>query len=102
MNRKERLAILEERIARYDERRKDQALEYERRLSELNHAHEKQVADQATYVSLDKFEAVDARVQALERGGAGLAGTRAGILSSRELLFAVLGLAGTLAAILWG
>ena len=33
-----------------------QAREYERRLSELNHAHDKQVADQATYVSGARYE----------------------------------------------
>ena len=39
-----------------EERLKIQAAEYERRLAELNHAHEKQVRDQQTYVSSEKFD----------------------------------------------
>jgi hypothetical protein len=51
-----KIAILEERIRGMRENTDKQALEYERRLTELNHAHEKQVRDQATYVSSDRYE----------------------------------------------
>ena len=41
-----------------------QATEYERRLTELNHAHEKQVEDQARYVSLDSYKGWQAEINA--------------------------------------
>lgn len=49
-----------------------QATEYERRLAELNHAHEKAIEVQHTYVTQDKYEdklksEQDARVHALAR-----------------------------------
>ncbi len=51
-----------------------QAGEYERRLSELNHAHAEAKAKEAEYVSRDKFEdyikrADDARTTAFDRMG---------------------------------
>ena len=50
-----RIAVLEEKVAAQRREIAQQALEYERRLTDLNHAHEKQVRDQQTYVSDDKF-----------------------------------------------
>lgn len=57
-----RLAVLEERMAGVNVALALQAKEYERRLLDLNHAHEKQVEDQSTYVSLDKFEGFEDKV----------------------------------------
>ena len=51
-----RVAVLEAQRVSDQEHKALQAIEYERRLTDLNHAHEKQVADQATYISGDKFE----------------------------------------------
>src|ERR1700691_3540245 len=50
-----RIAVLEEKVAAQRREIIDQAKEYERRLTELNHAHDKQVRDQQTYVSGDQF-----------------------------------------------
>ncbi len=66
------LAVLEERVEQMDKAIKLQASEYERRLNALNHAHEKAVEVQHTYVTQDKYEdklksEADARVHALAR-----------------------------------
>ena len=50
-----RIAVLEEQVKAQRREIEQQAREYERRLTDLNHAHEKQVRDQQTYVSDDKF-----------------------------------------------
>lgn len=50
-----RIAVLEEKVAAAEREKLLQAREYERRLTDLNHAHEKQVKDQQTYISEDKF-----------------------------------------------
>jgi recombinational DNA repair ATPase RecF len=50
-----RIAVLEQQLRDRDIQLALQAKEYERRLDELNHAHDKQVEDQRTYVSEDKF-----------------------------------------------
>lgn len=51
-----RVSVLEERMRGRETALQLQGNEYERRLAELNHAHAKQVKDQATYISQDKFE----------------------------------------------
>jgi hypothetical protein len=51
----DKIVALEVRVNGMKENITLQAREYERRLGELNHAHEKQVQDQATYISEDKF-----------------------------------------------
>jgi|ERR1700679_372278 len=50
-----RVSVLEEKVKSQRREIKTQAKEYQRRLLELNHAHDKQVQDQQTYVSEDKF-----------------------------------------------
>jgi len=50
------LAVLDERICQMQKALKLQAVEYERRLMDLNHAHEKAIAVQHTYVTQDKYE----------------------------------------------
>lgn len=57
-----RIAVLEERLKAMGEALRLQAKEYERRLLDLNHAHEKQVEDQRTYVSLDKYEGFEEKM----------------------------------------
>lgn len=52
----ERIKRLEERIEAADRALALQAAEYERRLSSLNHAHEKAIEVQHTYVTQDKYE----------------------------------------------
>lgn len=59
-----KIAILEERLRSTREGIDKQAREYERRLTELNHAHEKQVADQARYVSLDTYQGWQGEINA--------------------------------------
>ena len=54
-----RLSVLEERARGNAKRLKLQAKEYERRLAELNHAHQQQVERDADFVRLDKFDVHD-------------------------------------------
>lgn len=61
-----RLAVLEEVVRGMRSNLKLQAAEYSRRLGELNHAHEKQVQDQRTYVSEDKFNGYTAELAAFQ------------------------------------
>jgi len=81
-----RLSVLEEQVKADRRALELQAKEISRRLDELNHAHEKQVKDQQTYVSADKFDGyvanqdswrskVDTTLALLEgkSGGVGLA-----------------------------
>lgn len=69
-------------------------MEYQRRLSELNHAHEKQVADQQTYVSDDKFRGWQGEVNAFKNETqeklALLTGRSSGISSTQTLVFQIL------------
>jgi hypothetical protein len=51
----ERLSVLEERLRGMRAALRLQAREYERRLTDLNHAHDKQVQDQHNYVSDDRY-----------------------------------------------
>jgi hypothetical protein len=49
-------ALIDERFVALDKALELQAAEYERRLAALNHAHEKAVAVQHTYVTQEKYE----------------------------------------------
>jgi hypothetical protein len=51
-----RVAVIEERLRGIDGATTHQFDETMRRLAELNHAHEKQVQDQATYIGREVFE----------------------------------------------
>lgn len=97
-----RLARIEERLTAMSEALKLQAKEYERRLMDLNHAHDKQVADQATYVTGDTFHGFIKEMQALQRsvdsqfaelkgGVAGAAKTRSATHQSWVLVLMGLG-----------
>jgi len=59
-----RIAVLEEKVQAAEREKILQAKEYERRLLDLNHAHEKQVKDQSTYISDDKFNGFVGEVNA--------------------------------------
>ena len=50
------IAVLKERLASTAEAIKKQAIEYERRLQELNHAHQQQMDRNAQYVSREAWE----------------------------------------------
>jgi hypothetical protein len=52
-----RVAVLEEHLRGMETALQLQHEEYQRRLDELNHAHEKQVQDQATYVERRLYDA---------------------------------------------
>jgi len=60
---KERLIVLEQQIIALDEARKLQAAEYERRLTDLNHSHNRALEVQATYVTEEKFQV---KIEAIE------------------------------------
>lgn len=67
-----RLATIDERFERIQKALELQASEYERRLELLNHAHERAVEVQHTFVSVEKYEdklssEAEARKIALER-----------------------------------
>jgi hypothetical protein len=89
-----RLTKLEERAKSERRALKMQAKEYERRLLDLNHAHEKQVTDQATYISEDKFIGWQGEVNAwrdrVTKTLSELEGRSGGIGSARQLMFQVL------------
>lgn len=51
------IAVLKEKLAGVREAISKQALEYERRLQELNHAHQQQQDRNAQYVSREAWEA---------------------------------------------
>jgi hypothetical protein len=51
-----RIAILETKLHAADEARTLQAKEYERRLQDLNHAHQKAVEERATVVSRELYD----------------------------------------------
>lgn len=51
-----KLAVLTERVTGFEQAYGLNADEIQRRLTELNHAHEKQVRDQATYIERRVFE----------------------------------------------
>lgn len=52
-----KIAVIEERLRGMQIALDLQAAKYEDRLLALNHAHDKQVSDQATYLAKDSFEA---------------------------------------------
>ena len=54
-----RISVLEERIRGMEQARALQATEYERRLDDLNHAHEQARQTLATYLPRDVFEKVE-------------------------------------------
>jgi hypothetical protein len=52
-----KLAVLEERLLRFEDAKKLQAVEYERRLQSLNHAHDQAVESKANFVSTELHNA---------------------------------------------
>ena len=79
-----RIAVLEEKVAASEREKVLQAREYERRLQDLNHAHEKQVRDQATYISEDKFNGFLGEVNAWRGAMDAWKGTVVGALAGFE------------------
>jgi hypothetical protein len=75
-----RLAVLEEQVRAMRRETKLQAREYQRRLNELNHAHEKQVADQAHYVSDDRFKGWQGEINTFRND----VSTRLAVLAGRD------------------
>ena len=61
------IAVLKERITGMKGEISKQALEYERRLQELNHAHQQQQDRNAQYVSREAWEARNAMIDAWRR-----------------------------------
>lgn len=98
-----KIAILEERLRSLRMEIDKQAREYERRLSELNHAHERAVEDKSNYVSLDSFVGWQGEINAW-RGEVStkltlLEGRSSGTSSAQELIFKILPLLVAIAAI---
>jgi hypothetical protein len=54
-----RIAVLETKLTATDEARKLQAVEYERRLAELNHAHSRTREDRAGLVTRELHDALE-------------------------------------------
>jgi hypothetical protein len=103
-----RVTVLEEQLKAMREAKELQAKEYERRLTDLNHAHERQVEDQATFVSADKFEGFQGEINQWRNTVtitlADLAGKSAGIGSARGLVVQVITIVismVTIAVIFW-
>jgi 3-deoxy-D-arabino-heptulosonate 7-phosphate (DAHP) synthase len=89
-----KIAVLEERLHALRREIRDQAVEYQRRLAELNHAHEKQVEDQRTYVSLDRYEGWQGEINSFKADVlnklATLEGRGLGVMTARGLVMQVL------------
>lgn len=85
-----RIAVIEERLSNNARELKRQAKEYERRLLDLNHAHDKQVADQQTYISEDKFAGYVSKIDEWQRSVSKtlseLEGRTGGVGSARTVL----------------
>jgi cell division protein ZapA (FtsZ GTPase activity inhibitor) len=84
-----RIAVLEERIRGMSTALSLQAEKYEARLQDLNHAHDKQVADQGTYVSKEKYEQF---VEEVRQTLAELKGRTSGIKSTWTAIVAAIAL----------
>jgi len=99
-----RIAVLEEKVAAQRREIAQQALEYERRLTDLNHAHEKQVRDQQTYVSDDKFLGWQGEINAWRSVVSGtlakLQGTETGSNAVRNIVFQIIPMIIALAAVI--
>jgi len=101
-----KVAVLEEQVLSLRREIEHQAVEYQRRLSELNHAHDKQVADQATYVSSDRYEGwqgemngwrqqVSAKLSELEGRSGGVMTARAMVLQILPMVIALIAIMST-------
>jgi hypothetical protein len=91
---RERVVVLEQRLLALERAIALQAMEYSRRLEELNHAHAQQVQAQATYIGREVYEGyvkeerswrekVSTRLDILD-------GRSGGSSSSQRLLFLIL------------
>jgi hypothetical protein len=109
VNDHDRIIVLEERIRGIELATALQAKEYERRLQDLNHAHDKQVQDQQTYISEDKFNGYQSKIDGwrttVDAFMAKNEGRSGGMSSAQALLFQILalaiGLLGIAAAVFW-
>lgn len=61
------IAVLRTKLCAGDEARKLQASEYERRLTELNHAHKQQLDRNAEYISREAWELYRAELEKWRR-----------------------------------
>ena len=99
-----RIAVLEEKVAAQRQEIASQAKEYERRLTDLNHAHEKQVKDQQTYVSDDKFLGwqgeINTRLGVISGVLAELQGRSGGVNSARTIVFQIIPMLIALVAVI--
>jgi len=95
-----KVAVLEERIANAKESLEKQAREYERRLTELNHAHEQSVEDKMDFLERSVYEKSEDEHDQWRRSVA----TRLDIMAGRDatkaatlaLALAVIGVLGSL------
>ena len=99
-----KVAVIEERLRGMEVALQLQAQKYEERLELLNHAHDKQVADQATYLEKSVYQAnqkdldtwkagIDSRLTIIESRQSGAATFRD---TSLNTILALISLAGTL------
>jgi hypothetical protein len=99
-----KIAILEERLRGMRDAIEKQAREYERRLTELNHAHEKQVQDQSTYVSSDRYEGWQGEINAwkldVSKQLTIMEGRSTGIVKVQGLIFQILPMLIAIASII--
>jgi hypothetical protein len=103
-----KIAVLEEQILALRREISVQAIEYQRRLMELNHAHQKQVADQQTFVSSERYEGwqgemnswrgtVSNTLAILEGKSGGVTTTRGIIMQILPMVIAIL----SIVAVIW-
>jgi hypothetical protein len=101
-----KIEVLAERVHAVAKALRLQAKEYSRRLEELNHAHDKQVQDQATYVSSERYDGTIKEWttwrMSVERQLSELTGRERGIGMSRANLIQIILIAIGLAGIVTG
>lgn len=99
----DRLVILEESVKGMKENLLLQAHEYERRLTDLNHAHAKAIEERALTISTDKFDGYTDKVEAWQTSVnqtlAELKGRSAGGSAAGALVFQVLPILFAVAAL---
>lgn len=89
-----KIAVLEEQVMALRREIKLQAIEYQRRLAELNHAHDKQVEDQRTFVSSERYEGWQGEMNSwratVSNALAILEGRNGGVTTIRGLIMQIL------------
>ena len=99
-----RIAVLEQQLKGAEHAVMLQAKEYERRLLELNHAHDRAVQDRATYVTREMFasfqDKIESSLDSIRESRSQDSGHKRGVGDAWKFVVAAVGLISTLALLL--